>query len=95
MAPIYAIQPDGTLLWYRHDGRGDGSFTWAGPNQVGTGWQNFKHVFAGGEGIVYAIQNDGTLLWYRHDGRGDGRLTWAGPNEVGTGWQNFKHVLCC
>jgi hypothetical protein len=41
---IYAIQPDGRLLWYRHDGRADGTFTWAGPRQVGTDWQQFKYV---------------------------------------------------
>jgi hypothetical protein len=104
---IYAIQhtdldprtgriTGGHLLWYRHDGRGDGSFTWAqgSGNRVGSGWNNFKHVFSGDDGVIYAIQDNGDLLWYRHDGRGDGTFTWApGPgNRVGNGW-NFWHVF--
>jgi hypothetical protein len=105
---IYAIQnteidlrtgrrTGGHLLWYRHDGRGDGSFTW-GPdsgNQVGSGWRGFKQVFAGGDGVIYAIQNNGDLLWYRHDGRGNGSNTWtegSGKKVVGSGW-NFLHVF--
>lgn len=34
--------------WFRHDGRGDGSFQWADSNgrQIGTGW-NKQHVFFG------------------------------------------------
>lgn len=105
---IYAIQnteidlrtgrrTGGHLLWYQHDGRGDGSFTW-GPdsgNQVGSGWRGFKQVFAGGDGVIYAIQNNGDLLWYRHDGRGNGSNTWtegSGKKVVGSGW-NFLHVF--
>ncbi len=45
---IYAIMDNGDLLWYRHDGRGDGSFTWASNEgkKVGNGW-NAKQVFSG------------------------------------------------
>ncbi len=104
---IYAIEPTGLdpvtgrrtggrLLWYRHDGRGDGSFTWAqgSGNKVGNGWNNFKQVFSGGDGVIYAIQDNGNLLWYRHDGRGDGSFTWAAGsgNTVGNNW-NFKQVF--
>jgi hypothetical protein len=45
---IYSIQNDGNLLWYRHDGRADGTFTWTGPNKVGVGWGDLKYVFSGG-----------------------------------------------
>lgn len=45
---IYAINRDTKeLLWYRHDGRANGSATWANngrARRVGTGW-NFEHVF--------------------------------------------------
>ena len=94
MSVIYAIQHNGDLQWYRHDGRGDGSPAWQGPKQVGHGW-NFKQVFAGGgvgDGIIYAIQDNGDLLWYRHDGRSDGSPVWEGPKQVGNGW-NFEQVF--
>ena len=53
---IYAINTAGDLLWFRHEGQGDGTFRWADNNarKVGTGW-NFKHVFSGGSGIIYAV----------------------------------------
>ena len=69
---IYAIRPDGALLWYYHDGRNQGSFEWQGPKQVGTGWQSFRQVFAGDGGVIYGLTSDGRLMWYRHLGRRDG-----------------------
>jgi hypothetical protein len=56
---IYAITPvvlasngtpasGGDLVWARHTGRADGSFTWAGPlKKVGTGWGELLQVFSG------------------------------------------------
>jgi hypothetical protein len=90
---IYAIRTDGGLEWREHLGCLDGAADWAGATAVGAGWQNFKFVFAGGEGVVYAVQADGTLLWYRHDGRPDGSFIWTGPVVVGSGWQMFTTVL--
>ena len=46
MSSIYGVEPNGDLMWYRHDGRADGTATWAngGTGQkVGNGWT----VFAG------------------------------------------------
>ena len=45
----------GDLLWFRHDGRLDGSFQWEGPETVGTRWDAFRHVFSGGDDIVYGV----------------------------------------
>jgi hypothetical protein len=94
--PVTGRRTGGRLLWFRHDGRGDGTFTWApgSGNQVGSGWGGFKQVFSGGDGVIYAIQDNGDLLWYRHDGRGDGSFTWAegSGTKVGNGW-NFWHVF--
>ena len=53
---IYAIQPDGELLWYYHDGRNQGTFNWQGAKQVGTGWHGFSQVFAGDGGVIYGDQ---------------------------------------
>jgi hypothetical protein len=44
---LYAVQPDGGLLWYRHDGHGDGSFRWSGPKQIGNGWGGFQVLLCG------------------------------------------------
>jgi hypothetical protein len=44
---IYAIAENGDLLWFRHDGRGDGSFRWTDDKgrKVGVEW-NFKYLFS-------------------------------------------------
>ena len=81
---------NGDLLWYRHDGRGDGTFRWA-PNsgaKVGNGWTFLV------DGVIYTVMENGDLLWYRHDGRGDGTFRWASDagKKVGNGW-NPKHVF--
>jgi hypothetical protein len=45
---IYAIMNNDDLLWYRHDGRSDGSFKWASNagKKIGVGW-HAKLVFSG------------------------------------------------
>lgn len=44
---IYTINANNDLLWYRHDGRNDGSFAWADNNarKIGVGW-DVKQVFS-------------------------------------------------
>jgi hypothetical protein len=81
----------GDLLWYQHRGRSDGTVNWAGPEQVGNGW-NFRQVFAADDGVIYAVKDNGDLLWYQHRGRSDGTVNWAGPEQVGNGW-NFRQVF--
>jgi hypothetical protein len=92
-AAIYAVRPDGILLWYGHDGCYDGAPQWRGPQQVGEGWQGFQSIFSGGEYVVYGIQPNGTLLWYRHHGAPSGSTTWNGPVQVGWGWAHFAKVF--
>jgi hypothetical protein len=74
----YAVTSAGDLLWYRHYGLNDGTFTWAANSvaNVGNGW-NFKHLFSGGDGVIYAVNAATDLIWYRHDGSGDGTYRWA------------------
>lgn len=80
---IFAIPPDGALLWYSYGGDGEpdhsGALSWH-PNsghQTGRGWQNFRHVTGGstdtdGFGtVLYAVAENGDLLWYRYDGHGE------------------------
>jgi len=94
-AAIYAVRPDGVLMWYGHDGSYDGSRRWREPRQVGYGWQIFQSIFSGGENIIYGIKPNGDLLWYRHDGAASGGdvTTWTGPVVVGWGWANFAKVF--
>jgi hypothetical protein len=90
---LYTITPDGTLRWYRHDGRGRLAADWTGPNIVGSGWESFTTVFGGGDGVSYGVRPNGDLLWYYHDGRNQGGGQWLGPSQVGTGWNGFTRVF--
>ncbi|HEX8157813.1 MAG TPA: hypothetical protein VF526_10555 [Solirubrobacteraceae bacterium] len=45
---IYAIKPNGELMWYRHLGRENGSFKWAATTKVGQGWGQFTRIAAPG-----------------------------------------------
>ena len=84
----------GDLTWWRHNGRGAGTFDWEGPKRVGTNWGSFAAVFPGPDGVIYAIQPGGDLIWWRHTGRHDGTFKWEGPKTVGNGWADFVHVFC-
>lgn len=74
------------LLWYRHKGFDDGSFSWDGARQVGNDWV-FDQIVPGSNGRIYAVEGDGDLLWYDHIGSATGSLRWAGPRDVGDGWR--------
>ena len=90
---LYTITQDGLLRWRRHTGRSHLAFQWDEAKVVGSGWQSFRSVFGGGDGVIYAIQPDGVLLWYYHDGRNQGTFDWQGKKQVGTGWQTFRQVF--
>jgi hypothetical protein len=88
---VLAIQPNGTLLWYRYDGNGEddvsGATGWHSnsSNPIGNGWQNFRHVFVTPqEGrantarlTVYAVAQNGDLLWYAYAGNGESDISGA------------------
>ncbi|MEP7310368.1 MAG: tachylectin-related carbohydrate-binding protein [Acidobacteriota bacterium] len=92
---VYAVLDNGDLLWYRHDGKDDGSFRWVHSHgrKVGVGW-DFKTVFSGGDGVIYGVTHTGDLMWFRHDGRGDGTFRWTDNTgrKVGVGWA-YKTVF--
>lgn len=98
------VTPLGDLLWYRHDGRSDGTRSWQNSNgRIGNGWA-FSHVFGAGEGVIYAITErtvdpvtgrpkGGDLLWYRHDGWRAGKNQWTvAPAPVARRW-TYRHVF--
>src|SRR5437588_864196 len=91
----YAVAPAGDLLWYRHEGREDGTPRWTDNNgrKVGSGW-NYREESSGGRGVIYAVTTSGDLLWYRHESREDGTPRWTDNNgrKVGSGW-NYREVF--
>lgn len=92
---VFGLTRDGALKWYRHDGFADGSAQWSAPVDVGTGWNSFKKVFAGGDGVLYAIGDDGKLRWYRYQDALNARRppSWAGPLVVASGWGGLVDVF--
>ena len=89
---IFAVQPDGALLWYSYQGTGvadhSGATGWHANSghQIGRGWQDFRHLTggtddSGGVGtVLYAVAQNGDLLWHRYHGHGEQDPT------GGTGW---------
>jgi len=96
---IYAIDAKGDMYWYRHDGRFDGSFTWANGAsgvKIGNGWNDAASAFSGGGGLIYALKRNGNLYWYNHTGYATGAATWTPPgtgNRIGTGWAALVRIF--
>ena len=100
---IYGITPDGRLIWHRHFGVTTGqpvesAGSWAGPKEVGVGWDGLIKVFSGGDGIIYGVNSNGDLLWYNHLGHNDGLGlddpgAWLGAKPVGVGWGSFTTLF--
>jgi hypothetical protein len=101
---IYVVRDNGDLLFYQDEFRNgmnhpaDGVYEgWAnnGNQQlIGTGWDGFRRVFAGGNGILYAVTQNGELLYFR-DMSGNGTWNWQYPEgkAIGYGWHEFLHVF--
>jgi hypothetical protein len=94
---LYAIAPNGDLLYYRDEAR-DGTRQWSYggiPQRIGTGWNEFRDVAYGGNGVIYAIASDGRLLWYQDLTR-NGTMNWAHDGvgqPIGEGWTSFARFL--
>lgn len=94
-------------MWYRDTLRNGtnnplGTSGWAAGSgsQIGAGWDIFKHVFSGADGIIYAIKDTGELLWFRDVVRNgadgpNGTAGWAtgSGNQIGAGWHDFPAVF--
>jgi len=91
---VLARHPDGTLLLYR--GNGAGGWVTGSGEPIGSGWQSFTALAAGGDFSgdgkpdVLARKADGVLLLYRGNGAG-GWVTGAGE-QIGTSWGSLAHI---
>jgi hypothetical protein len=95
---IYAIDTNGRLLWYRHDGALTRSEQWSGGQEISKGWGHFTQVFSvATTGIIYAIDTNGNLYRYNHTGWLTGAATWENwnPPPIGNGWGGFTKVFAC
>lgn len=104
---LYGVEPNGDLRWYRYDGSGqfspDGAIGWArnSRNVIGNGWNGFKFLCGGGNGVLFGVEPNGDLRWYQYTA-GDGVEDRAGSrgwdvksrNIIGNGWAGFVSLVC-
>jgi hypothetical protein len=94
---VYAMEPNGDLWWFRHDGFRDGSPRWTkSAERIGNGWTVFDKIIAGEDGVIYGRYPDGRLRWYRHLGHADGSRVWAQDRDVrqaADGWGRFTDIF--
>ena len=89
---ILARDADGLLFMYRGNGRG--GFVTGQREQIGSGWQGFTALFAGGDFSgdgrpdLVARDADGLLFMYRGNGRG-GFVT-GQREQIGSGWNSLS-----
>jgi hypothetical protein len=98
---IYAIQADGTMLWYRHTGWQTGAATWANNgtgHTIGSGWNAFSNVLASEDGQVFGFMPDGTISWYKYvcTDLNTGAGSWAGGGSgqvIGSGFNSYPRII--
>jgi N,N-dimethylformamidase len=98
---IYAIQADGTLLWYRHAGWQTGAATWANNGNarvIGSGWNIFRAVLADATGQLFGFLPDGSIHWYRYavSNLNTGAGSWSGGGtgpQIGSGFSAYPRVF--
>ena len=93
---IYAIQPDGVLLWYRHAGWQTGAATWASGSgrRIGTGWNQFRTVLGSVDGSLYGVRADGTVHYYRYHltDATTGAGSWTTGGQIGEGFDRYPRL---
>ena len=92
-ADVLARRSDGALLMYR--GNGAGGWVTGSGEPIGSGWQGFTALAAGGDFSgdgnpdILARRSDGALMLYRGNGTGG----FAGPGGViDSGWQSLSFL---
>ncbi|SJM92557.1 tachylectin-related carbohydrate-binding protein [Crenothrix polyspora] len=95
---IYMVDSAGQLLWSRYDTKFPDNQQWINRDKmtvINNGWQNYQHIFAGGDGVIYAITNTGKMHWFRHTGWQDGSNAWANDSgkQISKGWQGTLKIF--
>ncbi|MER5335533.1 N,N-dimethylformamidase beta subunit family domain-containing protein [Micromonospora sp. NPDC002717] len=94
---IFAIQADGSLLWYRHWGWQTGVTGWAtgSGRKIGSGWHQFRTVLGSADGSLYGVRADGTIHYYRYvcTNYTTGAGYWSGSRQIGSGFQKFPRLF--
>jgi hypothetical protein len=96
---IFALNPDGTLLWYQYiltnAQTGAGSWHPSSGTQIGSGFDAFPRIFGGWNNVIYAVNGDGVLFWYHNAGPAGG-FAWANNGngrQIGAGWKDYPAVF--
>jgi hypothetical protein len=89
---LYGVDSAGNLLFY-NDSHGDGTGDVSGYNVIGHGgWDAYKFLAGGGDGILYAVDQKGDLRFYR-DWNRDGTGDLGGEMVIGHGgWDALKFL---
>ena len=98
---IYAVHPNGNLVWYKYTSLDNADpNAWAPGTGTGIGlggWQQFKQVFGGENGVIYAVHPNGNLIWYKYTSLDNpDPNAWAlgmGKTISVGGWQNYTQVF--
>ena len=94
---IFAVQADGSLLWYRHLGWASASGGWApgSGRPIGSGWHEYQTVMGSVDGSLYALRADGTLWYQRYTLRNDrtGEGHWTDARQIGSGFNRYARVF--
>jgi hypothetical protein len=94
---IYAIQADGSLLWYRHWGWETGVSGWAtgSGRKIGSGWNQFHTVLGSTDGSLYGVRGDGTIHYFRYvcTNYTTGAGYWSGNRRIAGGLDKFPRVF--
>jgi hypothetical protein len=96
---IFALNPDGTLLWYQYllsnSTTGAGSWHPSSGKQIGSGFDVFPRIFGGWNNVLYGIDGNGLLFWYHNAGPAGG-FAWSNNGngrQIGAGWKEYPFVF--
>jgi hypothetical protein len=96
---IFALNPDGTLLWYQYiltnSQTGAGYWHSNSGTQIASGFDAYPRVFGGWNNVIYAVDGDGVLFWYHYAGPA-GAFNWANNGngrQIGRGWKGYPFLF--
>ena len=64
-APVFAVDAGGTLFRYPFRDAATATAKFGARTAIGSGWQVYGKVIAGGSGWVYALKSDGLYVYHR------------------------------